>query len=145
MVSPELRSSSPNMVWSSSHAVWGARAWTRSYVGGEGEVEVLLGGLEAGRPATPPAPHAMLSEANGAFPSSALVRACHGWQTAQLRFGLWTQPYDVYLNDHRLDGKPVFPMAMALELMAEAAAAVVARPTRDRNEELRLLRGLSAR
>ncbi|MEW6298391.1 MAG: SDR family NAD(P)-dependent oxidoreductase [Thermodesulfobacteriota bacterium] len=26
---------------------------------------------------------------------------------------------DVYLQDHRIDGKPVFPMAMALELMAE--------------------------
>ncbi|HEY0583240.1 MAG TPA: SDR family NAD(P)-dependent oxidoreductase, partial [Chloroflexota bacterium] len=28
---------------------------------------------------------------------------------------------DPYLNDHRLDGRPVLPFAMALELMAEAA------------------------
>jgi hypothetical protein len=26
---------------------------------------------------------------------------------------------DIYLQDHRIDGKPVFPMAMAMELMAE--------------------------
>jgi len=30
---------------------------------------------------------------------------------------------DLYLNDHRLDGRPVFPFAMAMELMAEAAAS----------------------
>jgi acyl transferase domain-containing protein/NAD(P)H-dependent flavin oxidoreductase YrpB (nitropropane dioxygenase family)/NAD(P)-dependent dehydrogenase (short-subunit alcohol dehydrogenase family)/acyl carrier protein len=30
--------------------------------------------------------------------------------------------YDRYLNDHRLDGRPVFPVAMATELMAEVAA-----------------------
>jgi acyl transferase domain-containing protein/NAD(P)H-dependent flavin oxidoreductase YrpB (nitropropane dioxygenase family)/NAD(P)-dependent dehydrogenase (short-subunit alcohol dehydrogenase family) len=29
--------------------------------------------------------------------------------------------HDLYLNDHLLDGKPVFPAAMAIELMAEAA------------------------
>jgi NAD(P)-dependent dehydrogenase (short-subunit alcohol dehydrogenase family) len=28
--------------------------------------------------------------------------------------------YDLFLNDHRLDGKPVLPMTFALELMAEA-------------------------
>ena len=30
---------------------------------------------------------------------------------------------DVYLNDHRLDGKPVLPLAFATEFMAEAAQA----------------------
>jgi acyl transferase domain-containing protein/NAD(P)H-dependent flavin oxidoreductase YrpB (nitropropane dioxygenase family)/NAD(P)-dependent dehydrogenase (short-subunit alcohol dehydrogenase family) len=30
--------------------------------------------------------------------------------------------YDRYLEDHRLDGRPVFPLAMATELMAEVAA-----------------------
>lgn len=29
--------------------------------------------------------------------------------------------HDLYLDDHRLDGKPVFPVAMAMELMAEVA------------------------
>ncbi len=29
---------------------------------------------------------------------------------------------DVYLRDHQLDGRPVLPMAMAMEMMAEAAA-----------------------
>jgi len=35
-----------------------------------------------------------------------------------------------YLRDHRLDGKPVFPVAMAMELMAEAAWATAAPPLR---------------
>jgi hypothetical protein len=49
---------------------------------------------------------------------------------------------DLYLRDHQLDGKPVFPLTMALELMAEAASVgwpdlqVVAM------KDLRLLRGL---
>ncbi|MGH7045327.1 MAG: SDR family NAD(P)-dependent oxidoreductase [Stellaceae bacterium] len=30
--------------------------------------------------------------------------------------------YDRYLDDHRLDGRPVFPLVMATELMAEVAA-----------------------
>jgi len=30
--------------------------------------------------------------------------------------------YDVYLNDHQLDGQPVLPLAIATELMAEAVA-----------------------
>ena len=50
--------------------------------------------------------------------------------------------HDVYLNDHRLDGKPVFPMAMALELMAEAAAAGWPDLHVIEMKELRLLRGL---
>ena len=29
--------------------------------------------------------HAMLSQENGPSPHPALVRACHGWQTAQLK------------------------------------------------------------
>ncbi len=29
--------------------------------------------------------------------------------------------HDLYLNDHRLDGKPVFPFAMAMELVSEVA------------------------
>jgi hypothetical protein len=50
--------------------------------------------------------------------------------------------HDLYLNDHRLDGKPVFPMAMALELMAEAAAAGWPELHVVEMKDLRLLRGL---
>jgi acyl transferase domain-containing protein/NAD(P)H-dependent flavin oxidoreductase YrpB (nitropropane dioxygenase family) len=48
---------------------------------------------------------------------------------------------DLYLNDHRIDGRPVLPFAMALELMAETAAA--AWPGREvvNLREIRMLRG----
>jgi len=49
---------------------------------------------------------------------------------------------DLYLNDHRLDGKPVLPMAMALELMAEAASAGWPDLEVVEMKDLRLLRGL---
>jgi hypothetical protein len=50
--------------------------------------------------------------------------------------------HDRYLADHLLDGRPVFPAAMALELMAEAAALV--RPDLDVAEvrDLRVLGGI---
>jgi hypothetical protein len=50
--------------------------------------------------------------------------------------------HDLYLNDHRLDGKPVLPMAMALELMAEAAAVGWPDLHVVEMKDLRLLRGL---
>jgi enediyne polyketide synthase len=37
---------------------------------------------------------------------------------------------DPYLSDHRIDGIPVLPAAMALEAMAEVAAALAGRPMR---------------
>ncbi len=36
-----------------------------------------------------------------------------------MEFVLTLNPQDAYLQDHRLDAKPVFPMAMAMELFAE--------------------------
>ena len=39
-------------------------------------------------------------------------------------------PTDPYLGDHRVDGMPVLPAAMALEAMAEAAEALAGRPLR---------------
>ena len=111
--------------------------------GRKGEVEVLLGGIEAGRLATPPAPHATPSEASGAFPlistGASLSRLADG-SVEMIR--TLDPAHDVYLNDHRLDGKPVFPMAMALELMAEAAAAGWPDLHVIEMKELRLLRGL---
>jgi NAD(P)-dependent dehydrogenase (short-subunit alcohol dehydrogenase family) len=44
--------------------------------------------------------------------------------SAPLRFMRQLDPaVDLYLNDHRLDGRPVLPLAFATELMAEAAQA----------------------
>ncbi|MGE3817845.1 MAG: SDR family NAD(P)-dependent oxidoreductase, partial [Isosphaeraceae bacterium] len=49
---------------------------------------------------------------------------------------------DLYLNDHRIDNRPVFPFAMAMELMAEVAVA--SRPGWVVSEvrRVRLLRGV---
>ena len=41
----------------------------------------------------------------------------------QLRASSWTRGGDRYLDDHRIDGRPVLPFAVAMELMGEAAAA----------------------
>jgi acyl transferase domain-containing protein/NAD(P)H-dependent flavin oxidoreductase YrpB (nitropropane dioxygenase family)/NAD(P)-dependent dehydrogenase (short-subunit alcohol dehydrogenase family)/acyl carrier protein len=50
---------------------------------------------------------------------------------------------DRFLGDHRVDGRPVLPFAVAMELMAEAAA--VARPDREvaALREIRLLQGVT--
>jgi NAD(P)-dependent dehydrogenase (short-subunit alcohol dehydrogenase family) len=111
--------------------------------GRKGEVEVLLGGIEAGRLPTPPAPKTVPSEGNGGFPfiSPGANRSQRADGSVEILRTL-DPAQDLYLNDHRLDGKPVFPMAMAMELMAEAASAgwpdlqVVAM------KDLRVLRGL---
>jgi hypothetical protein len=88
--------------------------------GRKGEAEVVIGGLgwqssSAGRITDRPNPsqqswpllkRATISRANS---SIELIRKLEA-------------EYDLYLNDHRLDGRPVFPVAMATELMAEVAA-----------------------
>lgn len=50
---------------------------------------------------------------------------------------------DRYLLDHQLDGKPVMPMAMALELFTEVAAELIPEWTVASVADLRVLRGLS--
>jgi NAD(P)-dependent dehydrogenase (short-subunit alcohol dehydrogenase family) len=49
---------------------------------------------------------------------------------------------DRYLQDHRLDGRPVFPLAMAMELMAEAARAASPRLEVVGIRDLRVLQGI---
>jgi hypothetical protein len=111
--------------------------------GRKGEVEVLLGGIEAERLATPTRPHATLSQENGAFPLISTGASLSRLTDGSVEVVRALDPaYDVYLNDHRLDGKPVFPMAMALELMAEAAAAGWPDLEVLEMKELQLLKGL---
>ena len=50
---------------------------------------------------------------------------------------------DVYLRDHQIDGRPVLPFAMALELMAEVAAAGWPAYEVLELSQVRLLRGIS--
>jgi NAD(P)-dependent dehydrogenase (short-subunit alcohol dehydrogenase family) len=53
-----------------------------------------------------------------------------------------TPQVDLYLEHHKLDGKPVFPMAMALELFAEAAAAKNPGKNVIQVRDLKTLRGI---
>jgi acyl transferase domain-containing protein/NAD(P)H-dependent flavin oxidoreductase YrpB (nitropropane dioxygenase family)/NAD(P)-dependent dehydrogenase (short-subunit alcohol dehydrogenase family)/acyl carrier protein len=78
--------------------------------GRKGETEVVIGSAA-------PAPGPLLTAATD------VVRTAAGGLEARRRFRL---DHDRYLHDHRVEGRPVLPFAVAMELMAEAAAA--ARP-----------------
>ena len=95
--------------------------------GRKGETEVLIG---AAAPALGP----LLTAASG------LERSPDGELAALRAFHL---DHDCYLDDHRVDGRPVLPFAVAMELMAEAAAA--ARPGREVAGllDIRLLHGVT--
>ncbi len=82
--------------------------------GRKGEVEVVLGNgpwIDAG-PATP-------------HPSQNVFPLLNGYplnlgNTDTVEFIRTIDPaFDLYMQDHRLDGKPVLPMTVAMELMAE--------------------------
>jgi hypothetical protein len=111
--------------------------------GRKGEVEILLGGIEAEKALTPPMPKATPSDVNEGFPlistGASLSRLTDG--SVELLRTL-DPAHDLYLNDHRLDGKPVLPMAMALELMTEAASAGWANLQVVEIKDLQLLKGL---
>jgi hypothetical protein len=51
--------------------------------------------------------------------------------------------HDLYLHDHRLDGRPVLPFAVAIELMAEMAAAASPAFKVAEVREIRLLHGIA--
>jgi NAD(P)-dependent dehydrogenase (short-subunit alcohol dehydrogenase family)/acyl carrier protein len=111
--------------------------------GRKGEVEILLGGIADGRGPTSPAPKVPQPRELRSYPLIGIGTS--GLQVADgsLEMLCTLDPArDLYLNDHQLDGKPVFPLTMAMELMAEVASAgwpdlhVVA------VRQLRLLRGL---
>jgi hypothetical protein len=83
-------------------------------LGAKGQSEVILGG---GGWETAPAPVAVragiaLPLLNGSVPTL-------GKSGVLELFRPLDPSHDIYLLDHRLDGKPVFPAAMAMELMAE--------------------------
>ncbi|MFQ6039902.1 MAG: SDR family NAD(P)-dependent oxidoreductase, partial [Candidatus Poribacteria bacterium] len=93
--------------------------------GRKGEVEVILGGrgwdrwkAEGGRRKTEGIEQDALR-----LPlisnSDKILREADG--TVKL-FRKLDKDRDIYLNDHKLDGKPVMPLAMAMELMAEVAS-----------------------
>jgi hypothetical protein len=84
--------------------------------GRKGDVEVILGD----------APYGVTSSASGEGEGlpligghDAVVHSAGGLEVACVL----DPAAHRYLSDHRLDGKPVFPAAMAMELMAEVARA----------------------
>jgi NAD(P)-dependent dehydrogenase (short-subunit alcohol dehydrogenase family) len=95
--------------------------------GHKGEVEVVIS-------ATAPSPRLPLL-ADAAEPAQS-----GGGLELERRFDL---ARDRFLDDHRVDGRPVLPFAVAMELMAEAAAA--ASPGREvaALREIRLLHGVA--
>ena len=90
--------------------------------GRKGEPEVVLGGATGvGSP-----PPATAAPAPLLAPLAELTRAGDGRVDALRTL---TVTRDRYLDDHRVDGRPVLPFAVAMELMAEVAAAT--RPGED--------------
>ncbi|HEU4657850.1 MAG TPA: SDR family NAD(P)-dependent oxidoreductase, partial [Capillimicrobium sp.] len=110
--------------------------------GRAGEAEVVIGGTTGfdppARPAAASAAHATPPRALLAA-DAAVTRAEPDDLELRRTFDL---ARDRYLTDHRLDGRPVVPFAVATELMAEAAAA--AAPGRRVAEvaDIRVLSGL---
>ena len=96
--------------------------------GRKGEVEVLIGGSATA--ATPP----LLAS------GTELSRSPEGELEALRRFDLGR---DRFLGDHRVDGHPVLPFAVAMELMAEAAVVANSGLEVARLDGIRLLHGVT--
>jgi hypothetical protein len=99
--------------------------------GRKGEAEVVIGAATG--LSSPEARQPLLLEGE-------LSRAADGHIEAARELDL---DRDLYLDHHRVDGRPVLPFAVAMELMAEAA--VLASPGRELTglREIRLLHGVT--
>jgi acyl transferase domain-containing protein/NAD(P)H-dependent flavin oxidoreductase YrpB (nitropropane dioxygenase family)/short-subunit dehydrogenase len=112
--------------------------------GGKGEVEVVLGAGPWGRMTVEAeVPPAAAARARGERSAPLLRGRPVGSAAGAVALDLTLDPSeDLYLADHVLDGKPVFPAAMAMELMSEVAQRgwpdLVAAGLRD----FRVLRGV---
>jgi NAD(P)-dependent dehydrogenase (short-subunit alcohol dehydrogenase family) len=90
--------------------------------GRKGEAEVVIGGLTSlsGEAPSVAAPRV----ADTAHPlltvNTAVTRTADGGLVAERAFEL---DDDLYLNDHRIDGRPIVPFAVSMELLAETASA----------------------
>jgi NAD(P)-dependent dehydrogenase (short-subunit alcohol dehydrogenase family) len=118
MVSPELKKEFARRGVELLSPAAGRRAlWRELQQSAASDAEVVVGG------------HAATPIANDA-PRETLPLLRHamreGSQADAIRFARRLDPaVDFYLNDHRLDGKPVLPLAVATELMAQAAQAAL--------------------
>jgi acyl transferase domain-containing protein/NAD(P)H-dependent flavin oxidoreductase YrpB (nitropropane dioxygenase family)/NAD(P)-dependent dehydrogenase (short-subunit alcohol dehydrogenase family)/acyl carrier protein len=106
--------------------------------GRRGEAEVVIGGAgwQSSRKQEP-APHSWPLLRHVALPSG---EAGRDLATEFVRE--FDPAHDLYLNDHRLDGQPVLPLAVATELMAEAAARISPELQVAAIRDLRLLHGV---
>jgi acyl transferase domain-containing protein/NAD(P)H-dependent flavin oxidoreductase YrpB (nitropropane dioxygenase family) len=128
-------------------------------LGAKGETEVMIGGArgpEAGdaeeaTPArdAPDAPASPVAGGDGADDAAIpALLAVHG-NLARRADGAvellrsFDPARDVYLTDHRIDGHPVLPFAVAMELMAEVATAGWPALGLAEIREIRLLRGVT--
>jgi acyl transferase domain-containing protein/NAD(P)H-dependent flavin oxidoreductase YrpB (nitropropane dioxygenase family) len=135
--------------------------------GSKGEAEIVIGaatglageqaGLDAREPGMP-APSgvaAAASTAGAALEAGGLVLLSGASELTRTHEGQaredggWEALYtfalerDRYLGDHRIDGRPVLPFAVAMELMAQAALAGSPGQTVSDLREIRLLSGLA--
>ncbi len=122
MVSPELRNQfAARGVELIPSAVGLRRLEEELRYGRKGEAEVVVGG--AGW--RPPVNQHQPVDSRIAFQRSLplLKRTPISRANGSVQLVRKLEPaYDRYLDDHRLDGRPVFPAAMAMELMAEVVA-----------------------
>ncbi|MEA2079607.1 MAG: SDR family NAD(P)-dependent oxidoreductase, partial [Pseudomonadota bacterium] len=77
------------------------------------------------------------------YPMLAEAQAETGPTGEQILYHTFTLSRDRYLDHHRIDGTPVVPAAVALELMAEVAAQLWPGWHVNRFSDLRLLKGIS--
>jgi acyl transferase domain-containing protein/NAD(P)H-dependent flavin oxidoreductase YrpB (nitropropane dioxygenase family)/NAD(P)-dependent dehydrogenase (short-subunit alcohol dehydrogenase family) len=143
MVSPELRKQfAQHGVVIVPRAVGRKSLDQELCFGRKGEVEVLLGGIADGR-LPPPAPKAAPSKGTQSYPLIAPGDSLSRLADGSIEILRTLDPdRDLYLRDHQLDGRPVFPLTMALELMAEAASVGWPELQVVAMKNLRLLRGL---
>lgn len=116
MVSPELkREFARRGVELLSPAAGRQALWREIQQDPGAGAEIVVGGHTAGPLTVPDEPEPLPLLKNATRDTSAVDA---------VRFVRSIDPtVDVYLNDHRLDGRPVLPLAFATELMAEAAQA----------------------
>ncbi|HWC27024.1 MAG TPA: SDR family NAD(P)-dependent oxidoreductase, partial [Solirubrobacteraceae bacterium] len=114
MVSPELEREFARRGVDLISPPDGARMFVDEILlGGKGEPEVVIAGGRAldGRPASP-APRALALIA----PEAELERSADGGVDLEITLDA---DRHLYLDDHRIDGLPVLPFAVAMELMAQ--------------------------
>jgi acyl transferase domain-containing protein/NAD(P)H-dependent flavin oxidoreductase YrpB (nitropropane dioxygenase family) len=114
--------------------------------GRKGEAEIVIGAAAglSGAEQSDSAQHASDPGASGSDVSRTPMPLLSKPQQGDAARTLYTLALerDLYLDDHRIDGRPVLPFAVAMELMAEAAAIAGAGEVA-RLSQIRLLDGVA--